>query len=65
MRQPTRRETMAKQSKAKARKRAKVDLTAKRAVSPKGGMAVVAEPPPQSMAYKIYDVQVSATRRGA
>jgi len=56
---------MAKQSKAKARKRAKVDLTAKRAVSPKGGMAVIAEPPPQSMAYKFHDVHITAVRGGA
>ena len=56
---------MGKQSTAKARKRAKVDLTAKRAVSPKGGMAIIGNPQPQSMAYKFHDVLVSASRGGA
>jgi hypothetical protein len=56
---------MAKQSKAKAQKRAKVDLTTKSAVSHRGGMAVIGNPQPQSMAYKFYDVHVSAIRRGA
>ncbi len=50
---------MAKQGKAKARKRAKVDLTASRATSTKGGM-VIAKPQPRPANFKFYDLLISS-----
>jgi hypothetical protein len=52
---------MTKKGKATVRKRVKVDLTARRAASTKGGMDVAQKPQPrQAMIFKFHDLLISS-----